>query len=185
MRFYLIDMTDLNGLRVRFWFGTQDDARAGNRELGRKPGDFEAVDVPDDKAGRLTWMNENARWPAPGRTPVNTVAPAAPRQPDLVEPAPQPAQVEQQPPAPPPADLGSTTAVVDHILASSGHQFGRYLRAAVRRLGELGDRGRRAVEGGFDMSRPGASFDRGAALLGTATLLAISARSTIDQDGDQ
>jgi hypothetical protein len=38
------------------WYGTQVDAKAGARQLGRT---FEQVEVPTDKEGLLNWLNSN------------------------------------------------------------------------------------------------------------------------------
>lgn len=175
MRFYLIDLTDDKGVQLRMWLKTQDDARGANRELGRKPGDFETVDIPTDKDGLADWLNTYARGrPEPFHALARQVERPSPPPVEPVAIASEPADLVDMVPVR--VDAADITTVVDAILASTGQPFGRFLRAAVRRLGELGQRGRQMVEGGFDMNTPGATFSRGAALVGAMTLCEIAGR---------
>lgn len=49
----LYKITYLGGF---IWHGTQANAKLGAKQIG---GTFEQVDVPTDKDGLLTWLNEN------------------------------------------------------------------------------------------------------------------------------
>jgi hypothetical protein len=73
-------------------------------------------------------------------------------------------------------DTTDASAVVDAIMASRGLPFGRYLMAAVRRLGQLGREGRHQVERCRDMGQLGETFSRGALLAGTIALGELAGR---------
>jgi hypothetical protein len=116
----------------------RDRAKARARELG---GTSEEVELPATKGGLIPFLNAR-------EAEIAALAPAAADwreeviaepngQPSEPEPAPRPSPAPVVIPAPPARDL-TVDAIEEAIGEARGAPFGRYLSAAVARLGELG-----------------------------------------------
>lgn len=185
MRVYL---TIDPGTGRRIWRRNVEQAEDEQRRLGLKVSGYTETRIPDDKDGFLGWLNDNAAGPA---QPPKLAAPAADAPGGLlvVDNASGPLRAAAEAvgdladrvAAAGTVDTANASAVVDAIAASSGHTFGRYLVAAVRRLGSLGLPGRDAVNGMRDMGKLGSTFSRGTHLVGALALAEIAAQ----RDGER